>query len=41
MLKANKSLQRAGWQRGSPVLATGWRARRGGMGSVAAAERNR
>ena len=37
----NKSLQRTGSHRGHPVLAMGWRARRGGMTIVPAAERNR
>jgi hypothetical protein len=40
-MTANKSLQRAVEHRDRPVLAKGWRARRGGMGTVAAAERNR
>ena len=37
----NKSLQRTCEYRGRPVLAKGWRARRGGMGTVPAAELNR
>ena len=38
---SNNSLQRAVENRGRPVLAEGWRARRGGTGIVPAAERNR
>ena len=41
MLKANKSLQRTGGHHGRPVLAREWRARRGGMGIVPAAELDR
>jgi len=40
-MTANKSLQRTWEQRCRPVLGKGWRARRGGMGIVPAAERNR
>jgi hypothetical protein len=32
-MPANNALQRTGVYRGSPVLAKGWRARRGGMAS--------
>jgi hypothetical protein len=38
---ANNALQRTGERGGRPVLAKGWRARRGGMGIVPAAERER
>ena len=40
-MTANKALQRTGDDRGRPVLAKGWRARRGGMGIVPAAELDR
>jgi hypothetical protein len=38
---ANNELQRTGGECGRPVLAKGWRARRGGMGIVPAAELDR
>ena len=37
----NKALQRTREERGHPVLAKGWRARRGGVGIVPAAELDR
>lgn len=40
-MPTNNALQRAGDYCGRPVLAKGWRARRGGMGMMAAAERSR
>ena len=40
-MMSNKALQRTGGRRGRPVLAKGWRARRGGMGLVPAAELDR
>jgi hypothetical protein len=40
-LPSNNALQRTSDYRGRPVLAKGWRARRGGMGTVAAAEQDR
>jgi hypothetical protein len=38
---SNSALQRTGDRCGRPVLAKGWRARRGGMGIVPAAELDR
>jgi len=38
---SNNALQRTDDHRGRPVLAKGWRARRGGMGIVPAAELDR
>jgi hypothetical protein len=37
----NNALQRTSDHRGRPVLAKGWRARRGGVGIVPAAELDR
>jgi hypothetical protein len=39
--RSNNVLQRAIERGGRPVLAKGWRARRGGMGIVLAAEHGR
>jgi len=40
-MTSNNALQRTGGHRYRPVLAKGWRARRGGMGIVPAAEPDR